>query len=318
VKQADVVLALDVADLFGAFSQTGGIKDRGVFPQYIKPDTKVIHISVWDFLQGSWATDFQRLYPVDVPIAADTRLALPMLVESCTMALAADSGSKGRIEQRRAAVDQIQASARERRAANTRRAWDSRPISVARLNAELQEAVRDYPWMLGNARAGWELTDPDQVAGNAGSGNGSGGLGLAMGGAIGQQLANRGSDKMFIHVSGDGELLYTPSSLWTVAHLGLPMLTVINNNRLYGNDEGHQEHVARVRERPVENKFVGIALNSPPADLATLARSFNVEGFGPVEDPADLKDVLGRAAKVVAEERRPVLVDVITANDRGA
>src|SRR5436305_9056533 len=128
LRDADVVLALDVSDLFGAFSQTGGIKDRGVFPQYIKPDTKIIHINVWDLLQHSWATDFQRLYPVDVPITADTRLALPMLVEACEKALAQDSGSKRRVEERRQAVEHMQESARERRAATTRRGWDARPI----------------------------------------------------------------------------------------------------------------------------------------------------------------------------------------------
>src|SRR3954463_14408382 len=100
LKDADVVLALDVADLAGAFSQTGGIKDRGEFPQYIRPETRVIHINLWDFLQHSWAADFQRLYPVDIPIAADTRLALPALLDACSDALARDGGSAGRIEGR--------------------------------------------------------------------------------------------------------------------------------------------------------------------------------------------------------------------------
>lgn len=316
LRDADVVLALDVPDLFGAFSQTGGIKDRGVFPQYIKPDTKVIHINVWDLLQHSWATDFQRLYPVDVPITADTRLALPLLVEACGRALARDGGSRGRIDQRRAAVEAMQVGARERRATNERRGWDSRPISVQRVNAELWNAVKGKPWMLGGGRAGWDITEPEQIVGNAGSGAASGGLGLSMGSAIGQALANRGDGRFFVHSSGDGEFLFTPSTLWTLSHLGLPMLTVIHNNRLYGNDEGHQEHMARTRERPVENKYVGISLDRPATDLAALARSFNVEGFGPVEDPDDLKSVLERAADVVAREQRPVLVDVITANER--
>ncbi|MEA2642448.1 MAG: acetolactate synthase large subunit [Chloroflexota bacterium] len=316
LRDADVVLALDVTDLFGAFSQTGGIKDRGVFPQYIKPDTKIIHINVWDFLQHSWATDFQRLYPVDVPIAADTQLALPLLVELCGQALGRDSGSKQRVEERGRAVERMQAGAQERRAANLRRGWDSRPISVQRVNAELWNAVQGKPWLSTSMRAGWEITDPEQIAGHAGSGGSSAGLGLAMGTAIGQGLAHRGSGRFLVHTSGDGEFLFTPSTLWTLANLNLPILTVVNNNRLYGNDEGHQEHVARVRERPVENKFVGISLDGPKTDLGALARSFGVEGFGPVEDPAELPGVLARAADIVAREQRPVLVDVITANER--
>ena len=315
LRDADVVLALDVADLFGAFSQTGGIKDRGVFPQYIKPETKVIHITVWDLLQHSWATDFQRLYPVDVPISADTRLALPMLVEACSKELERDSGSKRRIDERRQAVETIQANARERRAAGVRRDWDARPISVARLNAEVAGAVKDKPWMLTSWRGGWDIDEPGRIAGHAGSGGGSAGLGLSTGVAIGQGLAHRGSGRFLVNIVGDGEFLFTPSSLWTAAHLNQPLLTIVNNNRLYGNDEGHQEHMARVRERPVENKYIGISLEKPPADLATLARAFNVEGFGPVEDPNELKGVLERAAEIVSKEQRPVLVDVITANE---
>ncbi len=72
--------------------------------------------------------------------------------------------------------------------------------------------------------------------------------------------------------------------------------------------------MARVRERPIENKFVGIALDQPRTDFATLARSFNVEGFGPVEHPDDLKGVFERAVQVVQREQRPVLVDVVTAD----
>ena len=318
LRDADVVLALDVSDLFGAFSQTGGIKDRGVFPQYIKPDTKIIHINVWDFLQQSWATDFQKLYPVDVPIAADTRVALPMLVEACGQALSRDQGSRSRIDDRRRAVETMQVAARERRAAQMRRDWDSRPISVGRLNAELFNAVQGKPWMSTSARAGWEFTDPGQIAGHAGSGGGSAGLGLAMGVAIGQAIAHRDSGRFLVNVSGDGEFLFTPSSLWTAANMNLPLLTVVNNNRLYGNDEGHQEHVARVRERPVENKYIGISLEQPATDLGMLARSFGVEGFGPVEDPDDLQPVLAQAVDAIVRERRPVLVDVITKNERGA
>lgn len=313
LRDADVVLALDFVDLAGAFSQTSGIKDRSEFPQYIKPATRVIHISLWDLVQGSWASDYQRLAPIDVPIAADTRLALPLLVEACRRNLSRDSGSSRRLSERREAIDVMQARGQERRQANSRRDWDARPISMSRLNAELWEAVKGKPWT-GGGRPGWEVTGPEQVAASAGGGGGSGGLGLAMGSAIGVALAHKDSGRFHVHVMGDGQLLYTPSSLWTLANLGLPILTIVNNNRLYGNDEGHQEHLARLRGRPVENKGIGISLDNPNTDFATLARSFNVEGFGPVEDPEDLKGVLDQAVKAVMEGR-PVLVDVITAND---
>ena len=138
------------------------------------------------------------------------------------------------------------------------------------------------------------------------------GLGLALGLAMGSTLALRGSDRFYVHLTGDGELLFTPSSLWTLANLNLPVLTVVNNNRSYGNDEGHQEYLANVRERPVENKLVGVEIRRPDMDFATVARGFGIEGYGPVEDANDLPSVLRHAAETVARERRPVLVDVVT------
>jgi thiamine pyrophosphate-dependent acetolactate synthase large subunit-like protein len=310
LHEADVVLALDVSDLFGAFSQTGGIKDRGSFPSYIGKDTKIIHIGVWDLLQHSWTSDYQRLYPVDIPITADTRLALPILVDLCRRALERNGAGRSRMDDRRRAIEEFQGRARERREANLRREWDRRPISLGRLNGELWQAVKGKPWM-GSVRPGWEVTDPDQVP-SAGSGGGSAGLGLAMGTVIGATLPYRRSGRFSVHVTGDGELLYTPSSLWTLSNLGLPILTVVNNNHIYGNDEGHQEHIARVRGRNVENKYVGISLDRPATDFAALARSFGIDSFGPIEDPDDLKDVFAEAVRIVSKEQRPVVVDVVT------
>ena len=57
----------------------------------------------------------------------------------------------------------------------------------------------------------------------------------------------------------------------------MPLLTIVNNNGPYGNDEGHQEHMARVRGRPIENKGIGIYIEDPNTNFATLARSFDVE-----------------------------------------
>src|SRR5262249_27127348 len=81
LASADVVLALDVLDLFGAL----GSVDRAtrMFQPAIGPQTQVIHITMGDFLIHSWAADYERLQAVDLPIAADTTLALPHLLTLC-------------------------------------------------------------------------------------------------------------------------------------------------------------------------------------------------------------------------------------------
>jgi hypothetical protein len=37
----------------------------------------------------------------------------------------------------------------------------------------------------------------------------------------------------------------------------IPLLVVVCNNRSFFNDELHQERVARIRNRPVENRWIG-------------------------------------------------------------
>ena len=100
-----------------------------------------------------------------------------------------------------------------------------------------------------------------------------------------------------------------PTALWTAAHHEIPLLIVVANNRSYFNDEEHQERMARVRKRPVENRWIGQRIDDPPVDFAGIARDFGAEGFGPVSDPADLAPAYTVAMAALAEGR-PALVDV--------
>lgn len=97
--------------------------------------------------------------------------------------------------------------------------------------------------------------------------------------------------RLAIDIQPDGDLLYTPGGFWTAAHHRVPMLIVMVNNRSSGNDEQHQEAMARHRGRPVERKGIGIRIADPPVDFAGLAQ---------------------RAVRHVNRERRPALVDVVT------
>jgi thiamine pyrophosphate-dependent acetolactate synthase large subunit-like protein len=87
------------------------------------------------------------------------------------------------------------------------------------------------------------------------------------------------------------------------------MLVVVANNQSYFNDEEHQERMARVRNRPVENRWVGQRMADPPVNFAGLASNLGVEGFGPVSDPSELGSIYARAVAAV-NEGRPALVDV--------
>jgi len=83
------------------------------------------------------------------------------------------------------------------------------------------------------------------------------------------------------------------------------------NNRAYYNDWEHQERIARQRDRPVENAYVGMELARPAPDFAAAARALGWHADGPIEDPDAVQAAVRRAAEVVLEQQRPALVDVV-------
>ncbi len=65
--------------------------------------------------------------------------------------------------------------------------------------------------------------------------------------------------------------------------------------------------MARWRQRPIENKGIGIRIEDPAPDLAAIARALHVDGFGPEQ----LGPTLDKAIEIV-ENGKPAVVDVIT------
>jgi thiamine pyrophosphate-dependent acetolactate synthase large subunit-like protein len=78
------------------------------------------------------------------------------------------------------------------------------------------------------------------------------------------------------------------TAIWTAVHYKIPLLIVVANNRSFYNDEVHQERMARLRGRPVENKWIGQRIADPDIDLAALARAQGAQGFGPIARGEDL------------------------------
>ena len=63
----------------------------------------------------------------------------------------------------------------------------------------------------------------------------------------------------------------------------ISMLANVANNHSFFNDELHQERTARVRDRPVENRWIGMRMSDPPLNLAHLAEGQGAIGLGPVD-----------------------------------
>ena len=307
---ADVVLALDVSSLQGAL----GVVDRSTREVHrLNEDTRVISISLEDYAVRSWAHTYQSLMPVDLPIAADAAAVLPALVAAVEDRLRYD----GAAADRRARAERIaarRAALRAEAETTARLARSLSPIAPAVFAALVWEAIKDEDWILANGTAkGWARRLWDWRPERSYGGSGGAGLGYGMPAALGVALAHRGAGKVCVNLQADGDMLYVVSALYTAAHHRIPLLTVMLNNRTYGNDEEHQEAVAKTRSRPVENKVVGIRIDDPAPDFARIAQGFGVHAEGPIERADEVVPALRRALRVVKEEGRPALVDVLTA-----
>ena len=324
LKNADLVVAVDVGNLEQLLTRAAteapggatGLPRAGSghtrrFESLLREDAKLVRIGLEDYGAKAWTTSYGRLLPADVSILGKGAQVLKSLGDKCREGQ--DAGVQRRMDARRSRVQEMHDGIYQRANQDLKeRWWDQKPTATARLSAEVWEAIKNEDWVLvhgslsGWERRLWDVSDPARwVAGGGGTGTG---MGVAMGAA----LAFRGTGKLCVSFQQDGDLLYTGGSMWTAAHHEIPMLVVMFNNQSYYQDIGHQSAVSRMRERSLETVGVGVNLQGPVTDFATLARSFSLYGDGPVLEPGDIAAALKRGIDVVKNEGRLALIDTVT------
>ncbi|HEY8290484.1 MAG TPA: thiamine pyrophosphate-dependent enzyme, partial [Acetobacteraceae bacterium] len=270
LRSADVILSLDWVDLGGTLNAACGAAPGG----------KVIQISLDHQLHNGWSMDHQALPPVDLLLPADPDSAVAALLGELAIVPSPEP------------VEPALAPAPEASAG---------VISVSRLARTLRAATADHAVSLLHVplawnAADWPLRHPLDYIGTEGGAGIGGGPGIAVGAA----LALRGTGRLPVAVLGDGDFLMGVTALWTAVHYHIPLLVVVANNRSFFNDEMHQERVARMRGRAVENRWIGQRLADPEIDLAQLGRAQGTTGLGPIADAAALPAALREAVAVVA------------------
>jgi len=311
--KADVILALDVQDLYGSLVNLN--RTTRVTEYVIKPAARIIHISMNDMLIRSWAHDYQRLQEVDVSINADTAIALPELLSLCRRILRKSESKKKAVKTRFGKIKAHHEKLRKSWSAKVQSEPYTAEISTAFLTQELWEVIKKEDWVLANfdhrgwARRLWNFSKPYQHIGR----NAGGGVGYGLSAAIGAALAHKGSDKICVDIQSDGDLLMTSSALYTAAHHKIPLLIVMHNNQSFYNSEQHNILIAKFRKRPVALAGVGTRVDNPPVNFKMVAEGFGLYGDGPIVRPEDLRPALQKALSVVKEKKRPALVDVVSA-----
>ena len=308
VREADVVLLLEVADAWGQFhSFSDPHKD---LRDIAKKDVRIINISMQDVFIRSNYQDHQRYMPTDLAINGDAQASLPALIDEVKR-LANDDRRRAFASRGEKLKD---AYAKEKRRARDEAAygWDLSPITTARLAAETWNAIKAEPWSLAVsdripwARRLWPATEYHHMLG----GSGAQGVGYAAPAALGVGLANKSKGLFTVTFQPDGDLMYSPGILWTAAYHKIPVLFVMHNNRAYHQEIMHLQRMAAIHKRRPDRAWIGNEINNPAIDYAKLAQAQGVWAEGPIEDPAKLGAALKRAVEVV-KKGAPALLDVV-------
>lgn len=242
-----------------------------------------------------------RSFPADLSIAADGALAL----EALTEALASRANAAAVETRRNSLTDRSRALHASWRASSDPRDGAITPEFISRCVSEAvgEDAVvvNEYPLRLEHC--------PREQAGTYFGLSPAGGLGWGLGAALGIKLAQ--PEKLVVATLGDGAYIFAnPTAChWVSEAHDVPVLTVIFNNQLHG----------AVRNATMAMYGKGAAARSNGRILADLsptpAFEKNVEASGGagfrVESAEALPGVLAEAARIVREEGRQALVNVL-------
>ncbi len=310
-SQIDMVLALDVQDLYGALH----VKNvDGDYEYVVSEDVPLVHITMSHHLTSSWAADYQKLMRLDQQVAADCALSLAKLNQALDEEHLAIQNTV--ITPRREFVRNMHLALRERWQSEAIASQQESPLAVPAVIKEIADAVEGKDWMLTNNSslpiAAWvtKLWGLSKAGCHIGSSGGAG-LGYGLGASIGAALAYKGSGKLCINLQADGDLLFTPSALWTAAHHKVPLLTIVMNNRAYNNSREHAINIAQMRGHQQADIASGTELNNPHVDFPALAASYGVKSYPTIYQLTDIKAIIEQAITYIESEQMPALIDIV-------
>src|SRR6266545_3492089 len=257
IREADVIVSFDWIDLAGSLRQACG----GEWPR-----ATIVHCSVDQYCHNGWSMDYQSLPPAEVTILASPDRLVARLLD--------------RVAAHSARVESVASRATSEPVAD--RTPPTGRIAIDDLARTTVDTLAPHRPSYIRLPLSWpgehcRFEHPLDYIGF----DGGGGIGSGPGMAVGAALALRDSGRLPVAVVGDGDFLMGLTALWKgVAHC-VPLVVIVANNESFFNDELHQERVARVRGRPVENRWIGMRISDPAIDLAALARAQGAIGLGP-------------------------------------
>jgi acetolactate synthase-1/2/3 large subunit len=263
-----------------------------------KPDAKVIHIAHDPLFSRYPIRGFQS----DVALAGQPRLTLHALADAV----------RGLVEpavvaERRARSEEEHRRMREEWVGRARRAGTQHPMDMAWVSKCVGDVIDDGTIVINE----YDLDSTQaqlSVPGSYFASSPAGGLGWALGAALGAKLA--APAKTVIACVGDGSYMFgAPTAAhWASRAHGLPTLTVIFNNSAWNAVKRAVHSFAK--DGWAARTSMPLSDLDPAPDYELVCRASG--GWAEKVEKADaLPDALRRALKVVREERRQALLNVI-------
>ena len=236
--------------------------------------------------------------PFDLAVIANAKLAMEALLDAV-----GSMATRERLERIRADRPALEPGYREVDSGNTGRS----PIHPDELGWALEQELDANAIVCSE-----NLTGSNQFLGTGFRENektwlstAGVGLGWGIGASIGAKLGQ--PDRQVVCSIGDGSVMYSASGFWTQARYGVPVLTVVCNNRNYQTvRQAYVRYDGRMRKA---NRYTGMHLGDPNIDFVQLAGSQGVEGAR-VETSADLIPALRRAV-AATHAGQPYLLEVV-------
>jgi acetolactate synthase-1/2/3 large subunit len=275
----------------------------------LRDGVKIIHLERDPMFTGipGWG------FPADLPVTGCSEVSLPVLTSIIKAKLAAGAVEKSKLEERRkktAAEHDVMIGEIE---ASIEAAKTQKPINPIWLSKCIGDVMDDKTIIVNETvtsrlaevihlnRPGSQFSTP--LAGH---------LGWGLGAAIGAKLG--APDATVIAAEGDGSYMFgAPTAChFTAQKYRIPFLTVIYNNQVWNASLNAARGLYPDGVAARTRNFPGTDL-SPSPNFELTAQACGAYAAR-VEEPSEVPDALAKALKVVKEEGRQALLNVVCKN----
>ena len=275
----------------------------------LRDGVKIIHLERDPLFTGipGWG------FPADLPVTGCSDVSLPVLNGIIRSKLAAGMVGKTKLDERRKKTEAEHNELNRDVQTSIEAAKSQQPINPVWLSKCIGDVMDDKTIIVNETVTSRlaeviRLNRPGSLFGTPLAGH----LGWGLGAAIGMKLG--APDATVIAAEGDGSYIFgAPTAChFTAQKYQIPFLTVVYNNQVWNASVNAARGLYPDGVAARTRNFPGTDL-SPSPNFELTAQACGAYAAR-VEDPEEVPDALAKALKVVKEERRQALLNVICKN----